>query len=203
MKRKMLFEWWFKRTATPKRAVRTNRFAIMHRISQRYAEMPKASVICQSPNHVFYVMERQYFNSTPPPPLSISNTDPRQRGIRAKYFSGGNGISNAQVKHQAALQPHPQHQHESSAFTLMKAHGYYWPAAAATAEATAAAGLRKTSLRNTELMLEMCTLLGGIAAFKWDASPPGFWCREHPSTLDLSDELTGNAKIRRVFHVSL
>uniref|UniRef100_A0A8C1C6U0 Fibroblast growth factor n=2 Tax=Cyprinidae TaxID=7953 RepID=A0A8C1C6U0_CYPCA len=29
--------------------------------------MPKASVICQSPNHVFYVMERQSFNSTPPP----------------------------------------------------------------------------------------------------------------------------------------
>ncbi|KAA0715672.1 hypothetical protein E1301_Tti008511 [Triplophysa tibetana] len=25
-----------------------------------------------------------------------------------------------------------------------------------------------------DLMLEMCSLLGGIAAFKWDASPPGF-----------------------------
>lgn len=144
------------------------------------------------------------FQFNPSSSLSISNTDPRQRGIRARYFLGGNGISNAQVKHQAALQPHPQHQDQCSAFTLMKAHGYYWPPAAATAEAAAAAaGFRKTSLRNTELMLEMCSLLGGIAAFKWDASPPGFWCRAHPSTLHLSDELTGNAKIRRVFHVSL
>lgn len=143
------------------------------------------------------------FQFNPSSFLSISNTDPRQRGIRARYFLGGNGISNAQVKHQAALQPHPQHQDQCSAFTLMKAHGYYWPPAAATAEAAAAAGFRKTSLRNTELMLEMCSLLGGIAAFKWDASPPGFWCRAHPSTLHLSDELTGNAKIRRVFHVSL
>lgn len=134
------------------------------------------------------------FQFNPSSFLSISNTDPRQRGIRARYFSGGNGISNAQVKHQAALQPHPQHQHQCSAFTLMKAHGYYWPAATAEAATATAAGFRKTSLSNTELMLEMCALLGGIAAFKWDASPPGFWCRAHPSTLHLSDELIGNAK---------
>ncbi len=102
MKRKILCEWWFKRTATPKRAVRTNRFAKMHRISQRYAEMPKASVICQSPNHVFYVMERQYFNSTPPPPCLY----PTQIQGKEEYVRNTFREATGSVMHRWNTKPH-------------------------------------------------------------------------------------------------
>lgn len=64
--------------------------------------MPKASVICQSPNHVFYVMERQSFNSTPPP----SCLYPTQIQGKEEYVRDTFQEATGSVMHRWNIKPH-------------------------------------------------------------------------------------------------
>lgn len=146
--------------------------------------MPKASVIWQSPNHVFYVMESQSFNSTPPP----SRLHPAQIQGKEEYVRDTFREEAGSVMHRWTIKPQSS---RKSSISISSNSSSSAPIAAQRVHVDESSWILLTSGSSnssssrfhedfSDLMLEMCALLGGIAAFKWDASPPGFWCCAHP-----------------------